>query len=119
MVLTPFSSGCGAHLLRESEVPTKFSGLLFIGALLGAYMALSSALSYQHRGANISPALVCILYFVGALIFGSIPMYIANSKNKIHKRGICWLVFFSLFVPAGVVLYVASIAWALLDKKSL
>jgi hypothetical protein len=123
MVLTPFASGCGAHLLRESEVPKKFAGLLFIGALLGAVMTAAITLSYRLEGANISPALMFILYFVGALIFGSIPVYIANSKNKTHKRGICWLTFFSLLVSAvtglGIVLYVASVAWAILDKKSL
>ena len=104
-----------AHNTKSKEniqIPSLAWWLVSIGAFIAGALAWSGAYMVKPNAYIIF--LVSIL--VG-FVMGLIPVCLATFLEKRHTKPIYWLTFFSIWMPAGIFVWIVTIIWAIFDKK--
>lgn len=101
-----------SNIPHTPKIPASAWWLVSIGAIIAGALGWSNAyLQVDDSG------LVFLLSALIAFAMGMIPVCLATFLNRKHSTGIYWLTFFSVWGPAGILLWLIAIIWAIFDKK--
>lgn len=101
-----------SKMLYKSKIPAKAWWLVSTGAIIAGALGWSKVyLQVDDSG------LVFLLSTLIAFAMAMIPICLATFLNRKHRTGIYWLTFFSVWGPAGILLWLIAILWAIFDKK--
>lgn len=97
---------------RNVVIPGYAWWLVSIGALIAGSLGWSSAyLNIQNAD------IIFLLTTLIAFIMGIIPVCLATFLERKHRATIYWLSFFSVWMPAGILVWSIAIIWSIFDKR--
>ena len=97
---------------RDVVIPGYAWWLVSIGALIAGTLGWSSAY-LNIPDADVMFLLTTLIGF----IMGIIPVCLASFLERKHKTYIYWLSFFSIWMPAGILVWIIAIIWSIFDKR--